>query len=364
VIEGPAEWSIDGENSATFSAGSLVARVPKQAVGFTLDTPTTQIVDLGTEFGVTIDDNGATQVHVYRGAVTANALQQSGHPRWVRLTEGQAIKVDVDGLATPQKFIRSEHAVDPALARVELRKPLAFYPFNGDARDASGNGLHATKVEQVEFVEGYEGQAARFAGDLSSFIELPVDASADACVELTWGAWIRPSKSIQSASEILSTDDMGYDRVLTIDNRLGHQGTPTYRFAAFGGLAVGAIAVDHPRPKAGQWTFLAAVYRQVTKTVALYVENPELQNGRGGLVSEFVGNAEIGSSYRIVRVGARVPTELANPGSFRGEIDNVFIFAHALGHKELEAIRTGGANMLLDLPTDKSVPDTTIINDQ
>lgn len=364
LIEGPAEWIIDGDNSATLKRGKLVAEVPAKAVGFAVETPTARVVDLGTEFGVELDEQGATQVHVYRGAVSTSSTTSVGVKPITRLVAGQSIKVDVDGKSAPAIFVGREQIFKPSVVGSDPRKLLAFYPFDGDARDAGGNGFDATKVEQVEFVEGHERMAARFSGELTSFVELPIDASADTVPDFTWGAWVRPAKPIERASEILSTDDMDYDRVLTVDGRVGLGGTSEYRFAAFGGPAVGAIVVDRPRPKAGQWTFLAAVYRQATGTVALYVENPELRKGRGGLVSEIAGNAKIGPSYRFVRVGARVPTQLGHPGSFCGEIDNVFLFADALGHKELEAIRTGGATSILALATGNSERNTTNNVDQ
>ena len=58
VVDGPAEWSIDDENRATLRQGKLVAVVPRQAIGFTLATPSAEIVDLGTEFEVVVEEDG------------------------------------------------------------------------------------------------------------------------------------------------------------------------------------------------------------------------------------------------------------------------------------------------------------------
>jgi hypothetical protein len=69
VVEGPAECTIDAENRATLHSGKLVAKVPKQAVGFTLDTPMATIVDLGTEFDVKVAASQQTDVRVLKGRV-------------------------------------------------------------------------------------------------------------------------------------------------------------------------------------------------------------------------------------------------------------------------------------------------------
>ena len=45
--------------------------MPRFARGYTILTPTAEVVDLGTEFGVDVDDSGASEVHVFDGDVVA-----------------------------------------------------------------------------------------------------------------------------------------------------------------------------------------------------------------------------------------------------------------------------------------------------
>lgn len=68
LVEGPAEWAVDDENVATLSSGRLLAQVPGPAVGFTLHTPAAEVVDLGTEFGVHVNDKGETEVQMLSGS--------------------------------------------------------------------------------------------------------------------------------------------------------------------------------------------------------------------------------------------------------------------------------------------------------
>ena len=42
---------------------------------------------------------------------------------------------------------------------------VAYYPFNGNAQDESGNGNHGTEYGDVSYIEGKFGQAAHFDGD-------------------------------------------------------------------------------------------------------------------------------------------------------------------------------------------------------
>jgi len=41
---------------------------------------------------------------------------------------------------------------------------VAYYPFDGNTNDASGNHHNGTEVGGIEYVNGYYGQAAKFDG--------------------------------------------------------------------------------------------------------------------------------------------------------------------------------------------------------
>ncbi len=51
--------------------GQLIAKVPPNAKGFMVETPTSVITDFGTEFGVSIDDTQSSVVQVFQGRVDA-----------------------------------------------------------------------------------------------------------------------------------------------------------------------------------------------------------------------------------------------------------------------------------------------------
>ncbi|MBI1375000.1 MAG: hypothetical protein GC159_19965 [Phycisphaera sp.] len=68
-LVGPATFHLTGPNSGRLDAGRLRASVPHNAVGFTVDTPTHTVTDLGTRFGVRVIDDEHTEVHVFEGKV-------------------------------------------------------------------------------------------------------------------------------------------------------------------------------------------------------------------------------------------------------------------------------------------------------
>ncbi len=86
VLEGPANVQLLGENQLALQVGRLTAQVAPQASGFSVKTPTATVVDLGTEFGVQVDQNQATEVYVFEGIV---AVHQAGPEEGAPATEGQ-----------------------------------------------------------------------------------------------------------------------------------------------------------------------------------------------------------------------------------------------------------------------------------
>ncbi len=100
AVRGPARVEIRSASEVFSTSGVLAARVGKTGIGFTIVTPAGRITDLGTEFGVAVGDQGATDVAVFRGAVDltygprASKLEPSMSRR---LVQGQALRLDSDG---------------------------------------------------------------------------------------------------------------------------------------------------------------------------------------------------------------------------------------------------------------------------
>jgi ferric-dicitrate binding protein FerR (iron transport regulator) len=72
VIEGPAELELISATHAVCSRGKVTAEVPPQARGFRIDTPQGKVTDLGTVFGLEVNER-RTEVHVFKGEVTVQA---------------------------------------------------------------------------------------------------------------------------------------------------------------------------------------------------------------------------------------------------------------------------------------------------
>ena len=90
ILEGPADFEVASALRCVLHRGTVVARVPEQARGFTVEGPRGRLVDLGTEFGVRVGNSGDTEVHVLKGRVEAFPTNQQ---KAIELTENQALRL-------------------------------------------------------------------------------------------------------------------------------------------------------------------------------------------------------------------------------------------------------------------------------
>jgi hypothetical protein len=96
VLEGPAEFTLLTDDQIQLHHGSLFASVPKTAIGFTVSTAFSKIIDLGTEFGVKADADGM-EVHVLTGRTMLISAAAPTSKRQVEVTEGFAKAVSAAG---------------------------------------------------------------------------------------------------------------------------------------------------------------------------------------------------------------------------------------------------------------------------
>jgi hypothetical protein len=96
ILEGPVVLTVQSESSARLDRGRITAAVPGHAVGFSVDLPIGELVDLGTEFSARMQLDGSFELQVYDGLVeltlTSGSDDVDAAP--LRLSEGVAVKFD------------------------------------------------------------------------------------------------------------------------------------------------------------------------------------------------------------------------------------------------------------------------------
>ena len=165
ALQGPATLEVIGPKTARLHHGNASVRCEQGIYSFSLLTPTSSVVDLGTEFGVSVDSQGASEVHVLDGAVEVVDTLSKFEPGVRFLNVGQTLTLASDGTEqiindTTQSWIRDYSTpVDRKAAslppRLIARDPFPV-GFSQPKRFSLGTGWkgpwwQATAKDQGEF---------------------------------------------------------------------------------------------------------------------------------------------------------------------------------------------------------------------
>jgi hypothetical protein len=218
ILQGPSGLRLISGRSARLLRGTLTARVPDRAHGFTVFTPQNfKVVDLGTEFGLSVDDRGAATVRVFTGEVVAYPLvsDRAADPGvTIRQDQGARLdgrSVDREPPGPGTNAVKYVRAIEPPAIRSPQTLRLDFSrPLSGTIRDANGNGIGLTR-------------RLRGTGDdlpeLDPNLRLNIDRQA---LELT-----------TTRSDINTQDGMGTGEYLGVRLRdLGFTGTEDFEIRA------------------------------------------------------------------------------------------------------------------------------------
>jgi ferric-dicitrate binding protein FerR (iron transport regulator) len=112
VVEGPAVLRLDSGTAATVLSGKIVFKGDETGVAFDLHTPSSTLVDLGTEYAVVVGPEGE-EVHVFEGEVERTPNPGPGASEAERLKTGEARRYQTASAAPgqptpldPERFVR------------------------------------------------------------------------------------------------------------------------------------------------------------------------------------------------------------------------------------------------------------------
>src|SRR5262249_48992968 len=112
VVEGPAVLRLDSATAATVLRGNVVFKGDETGVAFDLHTPSSTLVDLGTEYAVVVGPEGE-EVHVFDGEVERTPNPGPGASETERLKTGEAGRYQTASAAPgqptaldPERFVR------------------------------------------------------------------------------------------------------------------------------------------------------------------------------------------------------------------------------------------------------------------
>ena len=92
TLQGPTLFEVLGPGQARLHSGILTAHIPEPAVGFEVETPTLDVIDLGTAFGLSVGSDGETDVCVFEGEVEVSIAGSQSQQTPKRVREGNAVR--------------------------------------------------------------------------------------------------------------------------------------------------------------------------------------------------------------------------------------------------------------------------------
>ncbi len=366
VLEGPADIELQSSKQARVRRGKIRAIVPPAARGFSLDAEKITVVDLGTEFGMSVSAD-SVDIQVFDGEVELHPESKAIR----RITTGQSVTMGNSGdLADtpmqPDNFIGiddleslSEQQDDQRYARWKswsdaLRKDtrlITYYTFDQlDAwqrrlpcslepvnRDLDGAIIGAKVVEgrwpsksSLEFKQPADRVRVNIPGEFNS---------------LTFACWTRIDSLDRMFNSLFLTDsyDMGEPHWQILDSgQLYFSVRPVDRTEKSGPKDFKAISPSFWNPTLqGKWIHLAVTCDWDARTITHFINGREFSRhivpAEQMPLSAQIGAASIGNWELPTLSDTKFAVRNLN-----GRIDEFMIFSSALTPAEIQDIYDHG----------------------
>jgi hypothetical protein len=197
---------------------------------------------------------------------------------------------------------------------------VAWYRFDGNADDSSGNNIHGTEMGNPTYEAGVFGQAISLDGD-GDYVDCGLDPKLDITEFLTFTYWIKVVEFDKEWNTVISRGDDSW--------RSSRAGLNNFMEAAVGGTAgnytYGVTPVDD-----GEWHHVGWVYDGTMNY--LYVD------GEVDATEENSGEITVSSFPLYIGDNSQ-----ATGRFWTGLIDDVLIFNRALTQEEIQIVMLSSA---------------------
>jgi hypothetical protein len=347
TIEAPTHFRIGSAKQIDLIQGRTVAKVAPADIGFAIVAGDMRVVDLGTEFAVSVERSGRRELHVFNGHV---ALHQgngdASNP--VILREGQAAQVTQDGLelnlpAQAERFVR--HPIQARATRdrqgrtIELPAAIARWTLH----EGHGTAVVDQMGQHGGTIEGSQGvlrlrNGLEFFGRDATHVDLG-DNPALAPAKITVALWMKLSPNVADPSMMAILSKRLNDASKVDTNRLGcwefaidWQARLIFRvFSGNESVFVGDALTPNTarRLQDGDWHHVAGVYDG--ESASLYLDGELLD--RQALVGE------INPLKAPLYLGQFPLDEVREGNAFKGKIGGpLVIYDRAFGKEQIEAL--------------------------
>jgi TolA-binding protein len=195
---------------------------------------------------------------------------------------------------------------------------VAYYKFEGDANDSSGNNLHGIGKDNISYVVGVSDQALDLDSKNSYMVDCGTDAAFDIDSQITVACWIKVKQFDREWQTIIAKGDDSW--------RFSRNGTTNQLHFACNGLSPYPPWVNgNKNVNDGKWHHAAGVYDGAK--MYLYVDGiPDASRDAHGTIDASTFPVYIGENAQ--KTGR----------CFKGLIDELTIFNHALNSNEIKQL--------------------------
>ena len=205
---------------------------------------------------------------------------------------------------------------------------LAYFPFEGDYNDASGNGNDAAPGQNVAEVsitaDGFRGQGADIndpdangGGNTGGTIDIPINANPDELPEVSFGGWVNLETN-NGFPGFMAIDNGGWDRGM-------HLNTNSW------GIASGDNTPGVAPATVGEWQYVVGTFDKPNGQAVLYVGDDDPFNQT--TITGMRPDAGINPGEVMIEIGRYDNQDLD------AVVDDMFVFAGALSDHQVNAIR-------------------------
>jgi hypothetical protein len=358
VLEGPVSLDLNSAWAATLNQGTIKATVPPEAIGFSVSNPNVEIVDLGTEFTMSSDANGAAEVLVLKGEVEAEP-DIAGERQPIVLREKESRRFASSGVSLIHDDVQR-------LARFSQSIPLdhfissthyahwSFDESEGVLIKADSAGLRlSTSDAQVRNISpadaarahtaGRRGGALRFDGSMYVKGSFPGMSEVTSHTVVFWVKVPKDAKLSNAYAMVawgVTNEKLGSHPIQIGWNRNPDEGTVgVLRTDYGGGFAMGATPL-----RDGQWHHIAVEFipsEDASKTMVVkqYVDGRFEGEGRpsppGSDIFRTIDRQKALSLKDGIWLGCRLGINGVRTERFCGEMDELFVADRALEPREV-----------------------------
>lgn len=357
VLEGPAILEVLSENGGILHNGKLRAEVPDHAHGFTITSADVKLVDLGTSFGMDVDQEKGTAVHVFEGEVELHDLEKNKEIKKLIAGEAQQISLSnnwSDIQLTPDAFLSSkdlkleaEKRQNEGLAKWQksfnnsLEDPRLIARYDFEQNSTKSRMLKNKSKIQTHGINGSIIGARWSEGHWPEKSALDFKRPGDRVrinipgtyESITMSTWIRIDGFDNVFNSLLLSD--GWDRMGAVHWQILKSGA--VELAVFNGTG---IHHNHRAPfkvkpsELGSWMHVAVTYDGKHEKVRHY--------RNGDLIGEVPVKGIVKLEIHRAQIGNWTPKGHNQIRNFNGRFDDFAIFGEVLSKQEVYKLYQNG----------------------